>query len=298
MTTTTAPRALPWPLVLAMAAVTPYLALKLLWLTGSPIGLTEAATETMRSTRFVVGNLVTVGLELVALGLAWSLTRPWADRLPARLFALLAAGASGLLAPILLGMPLGQVVETIAHGRPSVEGEGMAAWVFGCVYGGFTLLGVALAVLLCRYADGRWGASFASPPRVQRRLTFALGAVTVLPFALAMGWWGVVGPGDAGPQGMEAPVQRTVLVVSGLLALAAVVAPSARLAVPPQRGRLPHLVVWVGCCTAALQGPTQLLLAHGGTIQPAVAAITLLATPGALAVLAGVHGDLRSVGAR
>lgn len=298
MTTTTAPRALPWPLALAVVAVTPYLALKLFWLSGSPIGLTEAATATMGTTRFVIGNVITVGLELIALGLAWALTRPWAHRLPTGLFAVLAAGASGLLAPILVGMPLGQVAETVVHGAPSVDGEGMAAWVFACVYGGFTLLGLALAVLLYRYADDRWGALFTHPPTVRRRWTFGLGAVTVLPFGLAMVWWGLAGPGGAGPQGMEAPAQRTVLVVTGALALAAVALPLTLRSAGPRAARLAHLLVWVGCCTAALQGPTQLLLAHGGSLQPAVAAIALLGSPGAVAIGVGVHGDLRSAGAR
>ena len=281
-------------LALAVAAVTPYLALKVLWLSGSSIGLTAEAASTMSSSRFVVGNAITVALELVALLLAWSLTRPWARDVPARLLAVLGAGAPGLLAPVLVGMPLGQVAETMTHGRPSFDGEGMESWVFACVYGGFVVLGVALAVILGQYAVDRWGHRFVTPPRVVRSWTFAVGVLGLTPFGLAMVWWGLAGPGTLGPQGMTAPAQRTVLVVTGVLALAALLAPLTvrTREVPPGAARARWLVVWVGCCTAALQGPTQLLLAHGGDVQPAIAAIALLATPGAI-----VHG-LGLLGAR
>lgn len=286
-TTPSARRAGP-ALAVAVVAVLPYLALKGLWLSGSTIGLTPDAVTEMHSARFVTGNAITVALEIVALALAWSLTRPWAKGVPPRLFATLAAGASGLLAPILIGMPLGQVAETIAHGRPSLDGEGMAPWVFACVYGGFVLLGASLAVLLGGYARERWGHLFTSPPRVIRPWTLAAGVVGLAPFGLAMLWWALAGPGATGPQAMDTPAQRTVLAVTGTLSLAAVLVPVAALAgrpVGPRAAQLAWLVVWLGCCTAALQGPTQLLLAHGATIQPAVAAIALVATPGAV-----VHG--------
>lgn len=274
-------------LALAVVATLPYLTLKGLWLSGSSIGLTPDAAAEMHTGRFLVGNSVTVVLEVLALALAWSLTRPWAARVPTRLFALLAAGASGLLAPILLGLPLGQVAQTVVHGSPSFEGEGMQPWVFACVYGGFVLLGVALAWGIVGHARERWGALFAAPPTATRPWALAAGVVGLAPFGLAMLWWGITGPGALGPQGMESPVQRTVLVVTGVLSLAALLVPVlTRLSGPsrvmsPGRAQITWLVVWVGCCTAALQGPTQLLLAHGGEARPAIAAIALLATPGA-----------------
>lgn len=295
MTTTTSHRHMAsppvWPLTLAVVAVLPYLTLKGLWLSGSSIGLSAQAAREMGTSRFVVGNAITVGLELVALALAWSLTRPWATRFPTGLFVVLSAGASGLLAPILIGMPLGQVAQTLAHGRPSFSGEGMEAWVFACVYGGFTLLGLALAISLTGYASRRWGSRFTTAPRVRSPATFALGAATFLPFGLAMTWWGARGPGTVGPQGMEAPVQRVVLLVTGLLTVAAVLIPVLLrpLRTTAKISQFAWLTVWLGCCTAALQGPTQLLLAHGGTIQPAVAAIALLATPGALVLGLGLR---------
>lgn len=295
MTTTAAtpgPRRAGPALAIAVVAVLPYLTLKGLWLSGSTLGLTPDAAAEMHSARFVTGNAITVVLELVALALAWSLTRPWAKGVPTHLFAVLAAGASGLLAPILVGMPLGQVAETVVHGRPSFDGEGMAPWVFACVYGGFVLLGASLAVLLGGYARERWGHLFTSPPRVVRPWTLAAGALGLAPFALAMLWWGLAGPGGAGPRSMDEPAQRTVLAVTGMLSLAAMLVPAlVRYVRPvgPRRAQMAWLVLWLGCCTAALQGPTQLLLANGATIQPAVAAIALLATPAALVLALGLR---------
>lgn len=291
MTTSTHLRTNPpaWPLALAAVAVLPYLTLKGLWLSGSSIGLTPQAATEMGSSRFVIGNVLTVGLELMALALAWSLTRLWATRIPTRLFAVLAAGASGLLAPILIGMPLGQVAETLVHGRPSFSGEGMEPWVFGCVYGGFTLLGAALTILLVRYARRRWGWRFTTPPRVRDTRAFAASAAALTPFGLAMIWWGARGPGTVGPQGMESPAQRVVLAVTGILALAAILAPVLANRARPGMAQATWLIVWLGCCTAALQGPTQLLLANGATLQPAVAAIALLATPGAAVLGLGLR---------
>ena len=167
-------------LALAVVATLPYLALKGLWLSGSSVGLTPEAAAEMHTGRFLIGNSVTVVLEILALVLAWSLTRPWAARVPTRLFALLAAGASGLLAPILLGLPLGQVAQTVVHGSPSFEGEGMAPWVFACVYGGFVLLGVALAWSIVDHARERWGAFFSTPPSAGDKGTLAAGAIVPL----------------------------------------------------------------------------------------------------------------------
>jgi hypothetical protein len=92
--------------VTAALAVGPYLLLKLAWLGGSTIGITgPAGTAEMTGSRFVVGNVITVGLMLVAVAFVVALTRPSARRVPGWLVLVLGAGATGLLVPILLGLP-------------------------------------------------------------------------------------------------------------------------------------------------------------------------------------------------
>jgi hypothetical protein len=82
----------------AVLATLPYLVLKLLWLTGSKIGTTDRdGADELSSTGFVAGNSITVLLMVVAAVFVVLLTRSWANRVPARLVFVLAAGATGLL---------------------------------------------------------------------------------------------------------------------------------------------------------------------------------------------------------
>ena len=268
-------------LVVAVVATVPYLVLKLLWLSGSTVGMTDRGLDEMSGTRFVAGNAITVLLMVVAAALAFALTRPWADRVPAPWVFVLGAGATGLLAPILVGLPIGVAGQAVASGRLGpADDTGLAPWVFGIVYTGFGLLGLALAALMIQHVLHRWGGLVAEPPHRPRWPTTLAGAVGLLPFGAAMTWWGLSGPGASGPQGMDQPAQRTVLVVTGLLSLAGFVAPVVA-GRPSRRPRLAWLTTWTGCCVTALQGPTHGLLAQGGRIEPAVAVIALLSTPGA-----------------
>lgn len=276
---------------LVILSVVPYLTLKVLWLGGSTIGLSgQTAHAQMSSTRMVVGNVLTVLMVVLAVGLAVALTRRRGTGVPAWAVLVLGVGAAGLLAPIVLGLPVGLALQLVATGGTATgrqgaqdgqDGQGeLAPWVFGAVYGGFLLLGVALALLLALHVLDRWGRVVTAPPRPPGAWVAAAGAVGMLPFGAAMLYWGLAGPGGSGPQGMETLTQRTVLVVTGVLAFAAFVVPfaaePARAPVPP---RAAWLVLVVGCASTALQGPAQLLLAQDGDVQPLVAVVALLASP-------------------
>jgi hypothetical protein len=268
-------------LAAAVVATVPYLFLKLMWLSGSQIGITNGAGVTeMEGIRFVAGNIITVLLMFVAVLFATALTRPWARRLPAWIVFVLGAGATGLLAPILLGLPLGLGIQFALLGEMEpAEDAGLAPWVFAVVYGGFGLLAIAMAVLVAAYVADRWHVLIAQPPRRPSALAALGGALALLPFGVAMVYWGVFGPGTSGPQGMDLPAQRTVLVVTGVLGVAAFVVPFL-LKSTRRWPRLAWVVTWTGCCVTALQGPTLILLAQDGDVQPIIALIALLATPG------------------
>jgi hypothetical protein len=270
----------------ALVATVPYLVLKVMWLAGSDVGVSGGSTvDEMDSTRFEVGNTVTVVLMLVAAGFVVALTRPSAEKVPATLVLVLGAGATGLLAPIVLGLPVGMVVQSVAEGNPGPsEDAGLQPWVFGVVYSSFGLLALAMGVLLLSHAARRWASLIADPPEPPGGLATLVGAIGLLPFAVAMIAWGSVGPGASGPQGMDQPAPRTVLVVTGLLSGAAFVLPYASRFARRWPG-FTWLAVWTGCCVAALQGLAHLLLAQGGRAEPVVAAVALLSTPGA-----GVYG--------
>lgn len=271
-------------LLLVVVAVVPYITLKLLWLGGATIGLTSSAALTeLHSGRMMAGNGITIVLELLAVGLALVLTRPWGRRVPAWLVVGLGAGATGLLAPILLGLPLGGVLQLVVRGNVHTGGmDNMSPWVFALAYGGFGLLAIAIALLAWGYALARWGYILDGPPPRPAGWSILVGAFGLLPFAAAMLWWGLLGPGTTGPQGMDALAQRTALVVTGLLAAAGFAAPLLARA----SARQPHaawLIAWAGCTTAALQGPTEVLLANGGHPPPAIILIALVTTPASCA---------------
>ncbi len=268
-------------LSVAVAATVPYIALKVMWLSGSTIGMTSDAGATeMSGTRFVTGNVITVLMMMAALAFVIAVTRPRARRVPARLVLVLGAGATGLLAPILLGLPLGLVIQLAADGYVNPADEtGLAPWVFGVVYSGFGLLAVAMAVLVAAYVLERWGHLMTTGPTPPSPLVALAGAVGLLPFGAALIYWGVHGPGSTGPQGMDLPAQRTVLIVTGALSVVAFAVPF----LGERAGRWPRtawLVLWTGACVSALQGLALTLLAQGGDVRPVVALIALMATPG------------------
>lgn len=276
----------------AILAVLPYVVLKVSWLGGSTIGLRDGDTSELHSTRMVTGNIVTIGLELVAVALALALTRPWGRRVPGWVFFVLGTGATGLLAPMIIGLPMGVLLQLPVQHTVSSGSEGnLESWVFAIVYTGFVLLGVALSVLFGLYVVGRWGHILTQPPDAPSIPVAIVGAVGVVPFGAAMVWWSLCGPGTAGPQGMNSIAQRTVLAVTGLLVLSALLAPLHR------RTNHPHLIwliTWVGCTSAVMQGPAHLLLARGGHPQPAVAILGGAATvAGSLYILALLRSTYR-----
>jgi hypothetical protein len=266
---------------LVVIAVVPYIALKVSWLTGASIGVrNETVLAELHSTRMVVGNNLTIVLELMAVGLALALASDWRRRVPAWIVLGVGAGATGLLAPILLGLPVGSVLQLAVQGDVRTGGmDHLSPWVFAIVYGGFGLMAIGIVVLASRYAAARWGHVLRRPPGAPPVLVRVAGGLGLLPFGAAMLWWGVFGPGSTGPQAMDAVVQRATLVVTGLLAVGGFLAPLLP-GISRRRPRLTWLAIWVGCTTAALQAPTHVLLADGGHPSRAMLLIGVLTVPG------------------
>jgi hypothetical protein len=290
-------------LSVVLVAVTPYVLLKVAWLAGSDVGVAPGGdAAALHAPAVVVANVVTVGLMGLAVLLAVVLSRAGGARLPAWLLVVLGGGAAGLLAHVLIALPAGAALEYLALGRlSSGTGGDLEPWVYALVYPGFALLGLALGVLLVCHALDRWPAIFALPPRITGVPVLVAGVAGLVPFGAAMVWWGVAGVGSTGPVGMTSVVQRVDLIVTGLLCLGAVAAPYlARSLAAGLDARVAWALVWLGCATAALQGPVHLVLAADAHPQPAVAALAVLATPGAtlfgLALLsaAGRRADLPS----
>ncbi|MFF9621061.1 hypothetical protein [Streptomyces griseosporeus] len=143
----------------AVVSCLPYLSLKVAWIAGSRIGIPEGSSLLEHPTTMAVANSVTVLMDAAVIVLALALTRPWGLRAPAWLLAVPVWVATGLLAPIMAGFPLQLAVRALGGGGEHRTGSEpfLDAWVFGVVYTGFIVQGVALGTLFALYARDRWG---------------------------------------------------------------------------------------------------------------------------------------------
>lgn len=139
----------------AVLATLPYSVLKIAWLSGSRIGLTDPSFGT--STTMHVLNGATLCLDLVALALA--LTFFAGVRAP-KWFVLptmwVGYGLLGQLVVLLAPTLLVQLLTT----TPAPTGKAASPiepWVHGAVYTGFSGLGLCLLPAFAVYAWQRWG---------------------------------------------------------------------------------------------------------------------------------------------
>ncbi|MFF8954234.1 hypothetical protein [Streptomyces sp. NPDC014894] len=195
------------------------------------MGLRGAAREEMHGAAFRAANAVTLGMELVAVVVAVAFAYPWGRRLPA--WAVLGpmwVGA-GLLGPILLGVPLGMAIQSAVGGSAVPDGDGggagpeLSGWVFGVVYGGFTVQAVTLIWAFALYARDRWPTAFVSrahgtPDGKPQAATRALQLLLVRGASLVAAVAGVAQIVQAlGGDGSLTAAQRTFVCVGGVVAL-------------------------------------------------------------------------------
>lgn len=157
--------------IVAIAAMLPYLTIKILWMTGSSIGVSDPAL--MGSSTMLGMNAMTFGMDAVALVLALGFTMRWGMRLPGWLVLLPLWVGIGLLANILASAPISVLVE----GSAIFAGGGpIAPWIYMMVYGGFIGQGIGLMAAFALYARDRW-------PHVLLRIQ---------PFHHVVGWGALV----------------------------------------------------------------------------------------------------------
>ncbi|GAA1573906.1 hypothetical protein GCM10009789_29260 [Kribbella sancticallisti] len=255
-----------------VAAMLPYLSIKVAWLAGSDLGLAEPGL--MRTTPFVVGNLLTALMEVVGAALALVLVHRWGHRLPAWLVLFPMWVATGLLTPVMLAAPLGFVLEVLAGAGRSGSGEdpvsGLEGWVYAVVYSGFILQGIGLALAFAIHLRTRWSDVLRSPLRragatheVQVMATVAVGALTALVVAVRLYWafGGEAGlPNTSAADGRLAQqaldASSAVLALAGLLGLIVLVAGQPRTV----RTWMPLAAVWIGSGSMLCSGAYQLVI--------------------------------------
>ncbi|GGU88511.1 hypothetical protein GCM10010275_25700 [Streptomyces litmocidini] len=145
--------------LLAILACVPYVSLKTVWVAGGEIGIPAGSVLLEHRRMMVIANSVTVVADVLVVVLALLLTQAWGRRFPTRLLVLPMWAATGLLAPIVTGYPA-QLAVALVTGDEKAAAPGepfLDDWVFGVVYGGFILQGLALGTLFALYARDRWG---------------------------------------------------------------------------------------------------------------------------------------------
>ena len=133
----------------AVAATVPYLALKVAWLSGGTVGMADPAF--FSGPAYAFGNVLTAGMDLVAVVIALAFTHEWGLRIPAWLVLIPAWVATGFLAPIVVFMPFAPAAFGDAPAGP------LRGWVYLLVYGGFAAQGLLLSAAFVLYARARWG---------------------------------------------------------------------------------------------------------------------------------------------
>lgn len=119
--------------VATIAACTPYLVLKTLWVAGVAVGVYEADfLDRAAGTTFLTSLL-----DLCVVGLAILFVHPAGRRLPAWLLAGPTWVATGLLAPLIGGVLIGTSTQLLLGGANLLgDSAGLERWVFAVVYGG------------------------------------------------------------------------------------------------------------------------------------------------------------------
>ncbi|MGV9268590.1 hypothetical protein ACWDRR_28430 [Kitasatospora sp. NPDC003701] len=282
----------------AVAATLPYLSLKLLWLTGHPVG---AGDHPEQLDDLWLVNLLSFGMDAIAVLLALAFVRPWGRRAPAGLLAFPMWVATGLLGTILMALPL-FLLSTLVFGPEEASaadgaGDGPAGWVFPVVYGGFAVQGVALITAFLLYARQRWAALLHdrigglpdSPTLGVQRAFACVAALLGLGVAAARVSWAAGGTAGL-PAEWADEHGRGVAVMNCVTAAMAVAAAAALLALvlrarPHRRLRGPLAVAWTAGGSLFAWGSWQ-LVAYG-----TVATVTdpRRAAPGLLTLVESVQ---------
>ncbi|MFG2086654.1 MULTISPECIES: hypothetical protein [unclassified Spirillospora] len=288
-----------------IAACVPYLTIKIAWLSGSTVGWND--TDAAKESALYVGNAITMGMDAMAVAVALAFTFRWGMRIPAWLVLMPIWVAAGLLAPIVLAVPLGSVLQVLFSSEPlSASGGALQGWVYGVVYTGFTVQGLGLLAAFVLYARHRWADVFTvrtrdvpkgATHRVQALLARAAGVLAVL-FAVVHLFWAF--GGTAGLTAEQVDHRNVVQhLVDGTAALLALAGATALLVIVQRAGRpgrfvVPLAAAWVGAAATFAWSLYGLLvtLSHPGFLDgESTAALDLTALCGVLAgVLMGVTG--------
>ena len=212
----------------AIVFMLPYLALKVAWLGGNSIGFVDESL--VRRPGMIAANALSFGMDLVAVGLALTLTHRWGLRVPPWLVLFPMWVATGFLAPAVVIVPVAIIQGALAsHSAPATDAM-LQPWVGRVVGASFAGQGAALIVAFVLYVRTRWAdllqSSTGVAPRgpthaVQVLLANLAALMAVAAGALHLFWafGGAVGLGHRALSEPTAPL-RLLNAIWGLLSIA------------------------------------------------------------------------------
>ncbi|MGW6569369.1 hypothetical protein [Streptomyces sp. NPDC054975] len=275
--------------VLAVLACVPYVTIKIAWMAGSEIGIPAGSPLLDDRGLMIAVNGVTVLMDAAVVVLALLLTQAWGRRVPSWLLALPMWGATGLIAPIMVGFPAQTVVSLVTAPEPAGSREPfLDPWVFTVVYGGFIVQGLALGTLFVLYARDRWGQVWrgtlgdlpAHLPGAGVRLAAVAGALLALGPATTHTLW-AAGSAAGLPEARTGAWDADLAVLEAMRVLFLAVAVVSVLALVLRRG--PSLRVrtvlglgWLGSAGTGCWGAYLLLVTFMPETDPAKAATALM----------------------
>ncbi len=238
----------------AIVFMLPYLALKIAWLSGNPIGFNDESL--VGKPGMIAANAISFGMDFVAVGLALTFTHRWGLRVPAWLVLFPMWVATGFLAPAVVIAPIAITQALVSNPSPSTNAM-LQPWVGRVVGASFAGQGAALIVAFVLYVRTRWadllqsttGAAVTGhthPVQVVLANVAALMAVAAGGLHLV---WALGGTAGLGDRGLSEPTSQSYL-LNGIWGLMSIAGAAGILTMVHQWGRAPFKLLlaftWIG----------------------------------------------------
>jgi hypothetical protein len=195
----------------AIIFILPYLALKIAWISGAPVGMIDKSLAD--DSTLLALNILTFCMDAVAIVLALTFTHRWGLRAPSWLALAPMWVGTGFLAPIIVEVPMTALARLLGLDfgqRPLRSQAGFEPWVFGVVFTSFVCQGLALLTAFFHYVRERWGVLLrmrAVESRPPSQAIVILGAAAFV-IAATLGLLHLLGAAAGAPFGLPSALSR------------------------------------------------------------------------------------------